>query len=145
MSLYRAFGLVFAVAFVAVGLLFLLAPGAVRTAVEQAGQVAGMPGMPGGDVQSGLFRALAVAYMYVVTLLAWRMFRRPTEAVWAGILGQAKLASAAASFLLLAFHGRYFAYLANGVVDGAIGVAALVLRGLASGPNSPGPTRELHP
>ncbi len=138
MLLYRATGLVFAVAFAVVGLLFLLAPGVVQAAVGQAGQAVGLPGLPDGDVQSGLFRALAVAYMYVVTLLAWMMFRRPAEPLWPGLLAQAKLASAAVSFLLLVFHGRYFAYAANGVIDGAIGVVALALRGFASSTRSAG-------
>jgi hypothetical protein len=133
MLLYRGIALMLAVAFAAVGLAFLLAPGMVRAVIDQAAQAVGMQGMPAGDAQSGLFRALAVAYMYVVTLLAWIMFRRPAEPVWAGLLAHAKLASAAISFLLIVLNGAYFAYVANGVVDGAIGVAALVLRGLATG------------
>ena len=87
-----------------------------------------MQGMPPGDLESGLFRALAVAYMYVVTSLAWMMYRRPTEPIWPALLAHAKLASAAVSFLLLVLHGPYLAYLANGVVDGAIGAAVLLLR-----------------
>jgi len=48
--------------------------------------------------------------------------------VWPSLLAHAKLASAAVSFLLLALHGRYLAYVLNGVVDGAIGIAVLLLR-----------------
>ena len=133
MHLYRAIALSFAVVFAAAGLVFLVAPATLWTAIEQAAETVGMEGMPAGDAQAGLFRALAVAYMYVVALLAWMMFRRPAEPIWAGLLAHAKLASAVISLLLFAFHGRYFAYVANGVVDGAIGVTALVLRGIAAG------------
>jgi len=128
MRLYRTAALAFAISFAAVGAVFLLSPGAVSSLLDWLGEAAGMRGMPAGDLASGLFRALAVAYMYVVTWVAWMMYRRPAETVWPSLLAHAKLASAAVSFLLLALHGRYLAYVLNGVVDGAIGIAVLLLR-----------------
>jgi hypothetical protein len=142
MRLYRTTALAFAIAFAAVGAVFLLAPHAVSTLFDWLGQLAGARGMPPGDLASGLFRALAVAYMYVVTSLAWMMYRRPTETIWPALLAHAKLASAAVSFLLLVLHGYFLAYLANGVVDGAIGAAVLLLRRSAASGRGNSPVGE---
>jgi succinate dehydrogenase/fumarate reductase cytochrome b subunit len=79
---------------------------------------------------------LAVAYMYIVTLLAWMMFRRPADPVWPALLAQAKFASALVSILLFALAGPYLVYAANGVVDGLIGVAVLLLRRHLAPPRS---------
>ena len=128
MNLYRAIALAFALAFTAVGLVFLLAPGQVVALFDEVARATARPGMPAGDAGSGLFRALAVAYMYLVALLAWMMYRRPAEPTWPALLAQAKLASAALSVGLWVAHGPYLVYLVNGVVDGLIGAAALVLR-----------------
>jgi hypothetical protein len=128
MRLYRASALAFAVAFAAVGIVFLLAPGAVWLPFERLARPVGIPGVPAAGGSGGLFRALAAAYMYGVALLAWMMFRRPGERVWPALLAHLKLASAAASFVLLVLDGFYLVYLANGLVDGVIGAAVLLLR-----------------
>ena len=128
MRLYRAIALAFAVIFAAVGVMFLAAPGEIRALLDQVGIGTATPGMPAADVDSGLFRALAVAYMYLVALLAWMMFRRPTEPAWPTLLSNAKLASATVSFVLFVAHRPYLVYPVNGVVDGLIGATALLLR-----------------
>jgi len=66
--------------------------------------------------------------MYLVSLLAWLMFRRPAEPAWPALLAQAKLASAVISFALFSAHRPYAIYLVNGIVDGLLGVLALALR-----------------
>lgn len=127
MRAYRAISLALAAAFAAVGAIFLAAPGLVRSFVDLF--VAGSAtAMPPGDVESGLFRALAVGYMYLVTLFAWMMFRHPAEPVWPTLLAHAKLASAVLSLALYVAHRPYVVYVGNGVVDGAIGLAVLLLR-----------------
>ena len=136
MRIYRMTALALAVAFAAVGLVFLFAPGALQGAFDSLGRQAGIKGMPVGDAESGLFRVLAVAYMYVVTILAWMMFRRPADPVWPALLAQAKFASALVSILLFALAGPYLVYAANGVVDGLIGVAVLLLRRHLAPPRS---------
>ena len=128
MRLYRMTALALAVAFAAVGLVFLFAPGALQGAFDSLGRQAGIKGMPVGDAESGLFRVLAVAYMYVVTILAWMMFRRPADPVWPALLAQAKFASALVSILLFALGESYLVYVANGLVDGLIGMVVLLLR-----------------
>ncbi len=125
---YRTIALALAAIFAAVGVVFLLAPHVVLDALGSLAALVGRPATRPGDVGGGLFRALAVAYMYVVTLLAWKMFRQPAEPVWPTVLAHAKLASAAVSLVLFVGHAPYLVYAANGVVDGLIGVAVLFLR-----------------
>lgn len=127
MTVYRSIALALGVVFAAVGLVFLAWPGAVLDLFDEVGALTGRPGMPAADAGGGLFRALAVAYMYVVALLAWMMFRRPAERVWPTLLAHAKLASAAASSILFAVHAPYLVYAVNGAVDGLIGVVVLLL------------------
>jgi hypothetical protein len=128
MSTYRAIALALAVTFAAVGLVFFFAPGRVAALFDQASRLAAIPALPAGDIQSGLFRVLAAAYMYIVAWLAWKMFTRPDESVWPAILGRAKLASATFSFALIAVQGPSLVLAANGVVDGVLGLLALGLR-----------------
>jgi hypothetical protein len=126
--LHRAIALSFAIAFAVAGAVFLVAPGSIPVLFEWLEPATGMRGMPPGDLDPGLFRALGVAYMYLVTLLAWRTFRRPGEPTWPTLLAHAKFASASLSILLVVAHGPYLVYAANGSVDGLIGVTALYLR-----------------
>jgi hypothetical protein len=133
MGVYRAVALALAAVFVAVGVVFLVAPGGVAALFERGARLAEIPELPVGGIESGLFRVLAAAYMYVVAALAWMMFRRPAEAVWPTVLAHAKLASATLSFVLCAIQGPSLVPVANGVVDGFIGILALWLRRQALG------------
>ncbi len=71
--------------------------------------------------------------MYVVTLLAWQMARRPRERAYPWLLVQAKAASALLCLVLFVAQDQYFVYAANAAVDGLIAVAvwAIALRGLS--------------
>jgi hypothetical protein len=122
---YRFISLALAATFAGVGLAFLLTPGSVAAFV---GHLSRWVPMPAGEVESGLFRALAAAYMYLVTWIAWRMFGRPDEAVWPGILAQAKLASATFSVVLILLLGATLLLVANAIVDALLGVLAIWLR-----------------
>lgn len=128
MLVYRTIALLLAVVFTIVGVVFLIAPGAVLDAFDRAAAMTGQLGMPAADAESGLFRALAVAYMYVVAWLAWMMFRRPWEPTWPTLLAQAKFASATVSLVLFVAHAPFLVYLANGIVDAVLGTIALLLR-----------------
>ncbi|MBE3096050.1 MAG: hypothetical protein IMZ55_09650 [Acidobacteria bacterium] len=128
MRFYRTMALALATTFLVVGIVFLTGPHIVQALFDWMARWVAVPGMPAGEVGAGLFGALAVAYMYMVSLLAWMMFRRPTEAVWPALLAHAKLASAALSFILMVAQGPTVICAANGVVDGLIGVLALILR-----------------
>jgi hypothetical protein len=131
MRFYRATALVLGVTFAVTGLVFLCAPGQVNVFLDRLGVGAGRA-LPAADLDLGLFRALAGAYMYLVTLLAWLMFRHPAEPRWPTLLAHAKLASAVISFALFVAHRPHLVYVINGVVDGLLGALALVLRRRAS-------------
>jgi len=121
---YRAISLALAAVFALVGGVFVLIP---EEMLGFFNAVSRRLGMIEGPTGSSFFVALAGAYMYIVTVLAWRMFRSPGERVYARILGQAKLASAVLSFLLFALQSPWLVYLVNGVVDAALGVVVLAM------------------
>ncbi len=120
---YRVVSAGLCAAFALVGAIFLLAPDAVLAFFD--GWARRMGGLGPAGPADPFFVALAVAYMVVVTILAWAMFRHPRDTAAPRLLAQAKLASSLASFGLCALRQPYLILLANGVVDGAI--AALVL------------------
>lgn len=124
MVLYRPLSLLAAATFALVGLILLLLPEEVLTFFNQASLSLGMPQMP---VQAGgYYLILAVGYMCVVTLLAWLMYRNPSNRTFPLLLAQAKLATAALSLLFFLTDQQYLLYLGNLVVDGLIGLVALV-------------------
>ena len=116
--LSRTTGLVLAGTFAAVGAIFLVIPGEVLAAFDWLSSGIGLPGAPTGG--QAFYPALAVAYMYVVTLLAWMMARRPDERVFPWLLVNAKAASSLLSLALFVIDDQYLIYLANFAVDGVI-------------------------
>jgi hypothetical protein len=116
---YRRTSLFLAVVFAAVGILFLFLPGTVLRFFNDLSPHFGLLPSGGGDVN--LFVVLAAAYMYVVSLLAWLMYRHPDQDLPPIILINAKLASSLLSFALFLFVVPSLALLVNGVVDGCLG------------------------
>ncbi|MGE5740637.1 MAG: hypothetical protein ACM32H_01265 [Candidatus Aminicenantes bacterium RBG_16_66_30] len=131
---YKAFSLGLAVVFALVGGVFLFLP---RETLAFFNDISRRLGMTEGPAERSFFGVLAAAYMYVVTILAWSMYRFPGERIYPLILCQAKLASSLLSFLMFFFHAPWLIYLVNGIVDGGIGLAVLALflkaRGAAAG------------
>ncbi len=123
--LHAAIGAAFAVSFAAVGLLFLVLPAGFLAFADALSRRTGLAAFPGPVDRFWL--VLASAYMYVVTVLAWAMFRRPADPVYPRLLAHAKLASAALSLGSFALVVPHLLFLANAAVDGAIGLAALAL------------------
>lgn len=124
LRLYRFVSLVMAAAFAAVGLVFLFFPARVLDFFNRLSPPLGLSPAP---VQPGTFYPiLAVAYMYLVTLLAGLMFEKPGNPLLPLLLVQAKLASSILSLVIFFGRAPYLVCLANAVVDGLIG--ALVLR-----------------
>ena len=123
-SAYRAFGLGMAVVFAAVGAIFVLIPGETLGFFNAMSRRLGMAEGPTGP---SFFVALAGSYMYVVTALAWLMYRSPGDKIYPLLLAQAKLASSVLSLALFAFRAPWLIFLANGIVDGAIGLVVLAL------------------
>lgn len=121
---YRGLSLGLALIFALVGAAFLILPQATLAFFNAASR---RLGMAEGPTDRWFFSVLAVAYMYVVTVLAWLMYRSPREKIFPFLLAQAKLASSALSFLMFAVQGPWLIYLANGVVDAAIGILVLMM------------------
>jgi hypothetical protein len=116
-----ACGLVFAV----VGAIFLLSPDAVLRLMNSIGRGFGLAEAPLAG--AGFYLALAVGYMVVVTILAAMMARHPENPAYPLLLAQAKGSSSLLSFGLFIFHQQAFVYLANGAVDGAIGLSVFLI------------------
>jgi hypothetical protein len=117
-KLIRMSGFSLAVTFAVVGLIFVAIPGRVLAAFNWL--AAGL-GWPESTTEAHtLYLALALGYMYLVTLLAWQMARHPDVRVFPWLLVQAKAASAVVCLGMFVLQDQYLLYLANLVVDGAI-------------------------
>ncbi len=125
---YRWVSLFLAGVFALVGATFLLAPGGALALFNRLSPYVGLPAGPAEG--TGFFLILAVAYMYLVTMLAYLMYRHPDNPWLPLLLTHAKLASAVLSLGLFLFHRPLLIYLANGLVDGSLGLGILVLNRL---------------
>jgi hypothetical protein len=124
MKLYRPFSLVMLVIFLLVGILFLTMPGGVLGSFNSLSAGFGLPAAP---TEVGYFYlGLAVAYMALVSTLAFLMYRQPANHYFPLLLAVGKLSSSALSLVLFLFAQRSLACLANFAIDGVIGTAALL-------------------
>ncbi len=127
-TLYRTIALFFGASFAVVGVLFLVVPGGVL------GFFNGLSvrlGFASGEVEkTGFFGILAAAYMYVVSLLAVRMYRHPDVRLYPVLLMNAKFASALLSVGFFLAESPLLIYLANALVDAGIGFITLYLMAL---------------
>jgi hypothetical protein len=125
MTAYRLASIFLAVVFAVVGSIFLFFPDAAITFFNR---LSGPPGWPQSPaVGSHFYLALASGYMYLVTLLAWLMFRHPDNSTYPVLLANGKLATSALSLGFFIFREPLLIFLANFVVDGTIGVGVLIL------------------
>jgi hypothetical protein len=125
MRLYKLFGLTLAVIFAVVGLIFLFFPDSALIFFNSISRYFGLSQSP---VQgTGFYLTLASAYMYLVSLLAYLMYRYPEQKIYPFLLAHGKLASSMISLYLFLMYQAYLIYFANFVIDGFIGVAALYL------------------
>jgi len=123
MKLYRLISITFAVIFAIVGMLFLLMPDAVIVFFNTISTFVGMPVVPTAGFN--FYVVLAAGYMYIVTVLAFLMYRNPKNAQLPFLLAQAKIASSFLSFLAFVFVHHCLIYVSNFVIDGIIGGIAL--------------------
>ena len=105
------------------GVIFVIDPGSVTNSFNILSRIWGFALIP--DSELAFYPILGSAYMYLVTLFAFMIYKNPVDRFPAVLLINAKLTSAILSFLLFVFGKRYLIYLANGVVDGSIGLAVL--------------------
>ena len=122
---YRALSLCGAIVFAIVGALFLLLPGGTLGFFSDMSSSVGLEPTP---VESGvLYHVLAVGYMYLVTLLAWFMFRHPNNRLLPVLLLNAKSASSILSFVFFFGMSHTLIFLTNGVMDGSIAVGVYLM------------------
>jgi hypothetical protein len=120
-----------AVAFAGVGALFVVAPEGTLAALDAVGaRLGSFAPTPRSPLR--FWVALATGYMGLVTALAWlarRHFPHRRDLLALLVLGKATSSLASLAF----YHGATaaFPYLANGLVDGAIAVAAAVMWAIA--------------
>jgi hypothetical protein len=118
MTLYRAAALVLAAGFLLVGALFLAVPDGVIALFNRWSVPLGLPEAP--PVGHSFFLILASGYMYLVSLLAWLMFRHPKKRTFPFILAHGKSASSLLSLVFFLTQEPYLIYLVNFLVDGLI-------------------------
>lgn len=125
MRLYKLFSLTAAAIFAVAGLVFLFFP---DSALIFFNSISGYFQLPQAPLQgTGFYLILASAYMYLITLLAYLMYRYPEQNIYPFLLVQGKLASSIISIYLFLRHQPYLIYFVNFVIDGFIGITALYL------------------
>jgi hypothetical protein len=122
MKLYRAFSLAMFVVFCLVGILFLTIPSDVLSFFNSLSEPLGLAQAP--TQVSYFYLGLAVAYMALVSALAFLMLRNPTNHYFPLLLAVGKISSSALSLALFVLVQRSLICLTNSVVDGTIGTAA---------------------
>jgi hypothetical protein len=125
LSAYRRISLCLAIVFGIVGVMFLFMSADVLFAIDGVARALGMS--EDVPVARSVFVALAVAYMYVVTLLASMMHLHPEQSVYPLLLFNAKGASSVVSLFFFIADRPLLSYLANGIVDGLIGILVLAM------------------
>ena len=125
LNIYRFISIALTIIFAIVGIVFLCMSDGVLVFFNRISIVIGMEQVePLGE---HFYLILAVAYMYLVALLAFLMYRDPNNAVFPLLLFNAKAASSAISFLLFIVDRHFLIYITNGVVDGFLAILVFVM------------------
>jgi hypothetical protein len=125
MKIYRSASIILMLLFAVTGLSFISVPQQVLNLFNNLSGTFGMPDAP--LTGFSFYLILAVGYMYLVTLLAFLMFRHPENKYFPQLLAHAKIASSVLSLGLFIFHAHYLIYLTNFIIDGVIGAMVIVL------------------
>jgi hypothetical protein len=123
--LYRLVSLSLSITFGIVGFIFLTIPGYVLNFFNKISPYIGFLESPVHEI--GFYLILAVSYMYLVTLLAYLMYKHPENPSFPFLLINGKSASSIISFALFIIHGQYLIYVTNGIVDGLIALGVFLL------------------
>lgn len=118
MGFYRIASLLLCAIFAFVGLVFLFASDPVLGLFNMISVPLAFPEAP--FVGMNFYLILAVAYMYLVAVLAFMMYRHPEQPLYAILLIHGKTASSLLSLAFFITQGGYLVFLANFLVDGAI-------------------------
>ena len=121
----RVAGYSLAVAFAVMALLLLVLPAHVLQALNRIGDLLGLP--PAPVVGLGYYTAIAVAFMYVLAVLAALVAREPAVRAYATVLVHAEAALAVLSLALFALQDVHFVFLASFSVHALVAVFVYVL------------------
>ncbi len=125
MRIYKSISLILMLLFAVTGILFLSVPDRVLELFNALSSHLRMAESP--VVGWNFYLILAAGYMYLVTVLAFMMFRHPENRIFPTLLTHAKLASSILSLAFFLFQAHYLIYLANFIIDGFIGIVVLTL------------------
>ncbi len=121
----RVVGFSLFLVFTSVGTLFLLGPEVPLRGLNSMACRFGMGVSPLHG--TGFFSVMTSAYMAVVAILAFRIFRQPEVPLNPLLLAQAKMSSSLFSFGAFLIHRPDFILLVNGFVDGGLALLAFVI------------------
>jgi len=124
-KLYKLLSLSLSISFGIVGLIFLVIPEGVLNFFNTISLFFGLMVSPVHEI--GFYLVLAVAYMYLVTMLAYLMYTHPENMNFPLLLIHGKSASSILSFALFIIHGQFLIYITNGIIDGLIALGVFLL------------------
>jgi hypothetical protein len=124
-KIYKATSFILMLLFAITGMLFLGIPDRVLVFFNNLSTSLGMMQAP--VIDWNFYLILAVGYMYLVTLLAFLMFRRPENHYFPLLLIHAKTVSSLLSLAFFLLQEHYLIYLANFIIDGLIGIVVATL------------------
>ncbi len=122
---YKTLSFILMLLFAITGILFLVLPDKVIAFFNTLSVFPGLLQSP--VIDWNFYLILAAGYMYLVTVLAFLMFRHPQNRQFPLLLTHAKLASSILSLVFYLLHAHYLIYLANFIIDGVIGIIVLTL------------------
>jgi hypothetical protein len=125
MKLFRPVSLILMFLFAVTGMLFLFLPDKVLVFFNTLSPYLSLPQSP--VISWNFYLILTSSYMYLVTILAFLMFRHPENRTYPFILVHGKLASSILSLALFLVYAHYLIFLANFIIDGVIGLVVLTL------------------
>ena len=130
-ALYRWVSLCLSLIFALVGLLFLISPDSVVLFFNTLSRALGFAETPAPGFS--FYQILAVGYMYLVTVLAYFMYKQPENTFFPRLLIYGKSASSLISFFFFLVHLPALLYLANGIIDGSIAVGVYLVHNKSRG------------
>jgi hypothetical protein len=122
---YKLASLTLSIIFGIVGIIFLAMPAQVLGFFNAISTSYGLPSTP--TEGTSFFLILAVAYMYLVSMLAFMMYKNPENSSFPLLLINAKSVSTVASILFIIVHGHCLIYIVNAITDGSIALGVLLL------------------
>lgn len=126
MKIYKSISFVMTIIFAIVGLVFLFFPDWILMLSNNVSDYFNLPGYP---LQGSTFYlTLASAYMYLITIFAYSMYRYPNQDIYPFLLTQGKFVSAIVSLYLFIFFRHYLIYLGAFVIDALIGFGVIYLK-----------------